>query len=88
MTGHVPGQSGRVYMATLARTEEEAVKTLTEQAALFYGVDPDRIGLVITSAEQYETEEMYSLCDPEPTRTETRYNVEGYGYVTDGILML
>ena len=87
MTEYVHGQAGKVYMATLAHTEEEAVKTLTERAALFFGLDPDRIGLVITSAEQASSE-MFSICDDEPTPTETRYSVEGYAYVNDGILIL
>lgn len=80
---YTPGAAGKVYMATLAHSEEEAVTALTERAALFYGVDPERVGLVITSVEQDTAEEMYSICDFEPVRTETRFSVEGYGYLRE-----
>lgn len=71
----------KVYVATVALTESAAVATLTKRAAAFYGEPPERIGLVITSVEQYETEEMYSI--RETVRSETRFSVEGYAYIKE-----
>lgn len=81
MTDYIPGAAQKVYMATLAHTEEEAVTVLTKRAAEFYGVHPSWVELVLTSVEQDETEEMYSICDREPVAGTLQFSVEGYGYI-------
>lgn len=73
----------RVYMATVVRTREQAVKALTERGAAFYGVAPEEVTLTLTSVDQ-ETDESFSICGAEPIVGEARFSVEGYVSLAEG----
>lgn len=72
----------KVYVATIASTEAEAVVRLKERVAHFYGEPIGNVGIVITSCEQ-ESSESFSICDTEPVQGSMSYSVEGYGYFID-----